>query len=43
MNQIIEGQFLMPTVYIETSIVGYLTSRPSDDIGLAANQNMIIE
>ncbi len=31
------------TVYIETSIVSYLTSRPSNDIRVAANQNTTIE
>jgi len=27
------------TVYIESSIVSYLTARPSNDIRVAANQN----
>ncbi len=30
---------MKPTVYIETSIVSYLTSRPSNDIRVAASQN----
>jgi hypothetical protein len=34
---------LKPTVYIETSIVSYLTSRPSNDIRVAANQNTTVE
>ncbi len=31
------------TVYIESSIVSYLTARPSNDIRVAANQNTTIE
>jgi predicted nucleic acid-binding protein len=34
---------LKPTVYIETSIISYLTSRPSNDIRAAANQNTTLE
>ncbi|MCX7096662.1 MAG: type II toxin-antitoxin system VapC family toxin [Methylococcales bacterium] len=34
---------MKPTVYIETSIISYLTSRPSNDIRVAANQNATIE
>ena len=34
---------MKPTVYIETSIVSYLTSRPSNDIRVAASQNTTIE
>ena len=34
---------MKPTVYVETSIVSYLTSRPSNDIRVAASQNMTIE
>jgi len=34
---------LKPTVYLETSIVSYLTSRPSNDIRVAANQNATVE
>lgn len=34
---------MKPTVYLETSIVSYLTSRPSNDIRVAANQNTTIE
>lgn len=29
-----------PTIYIETSIIGYLSSRPSRDLITAANQQM---
>jgi predicted nucleic acid-binding protein len=32
-----------PKVYIETSIVSYLTARPSNDIRAAANQNATAE
>ena len=31
---------MKPSVYIETSIIGYLTSRPSRDLITAANQQM---
>lgn len=34
---------MKPTVYIETSIISYLTARPSNDIRSAARQNSIIE
>ncbi|TAN50190.1 MAG: DNA-binding protein [Methylococcaceae bacterium] len=34
---------MRPTVYVETSIVSYLTSRPSNDIRVAANQNTTVE
>jgi len=34
---------LKPKVYIETSIVSYLTARPSNDIRAMANQNTTIE
>jgi len=34
---------LKQTVYVETSIVSYLTSRPSNDIRAAANQNTTFE
>ena len=34
---------MKPKVYIETSIVSYLTARPSNDIRVAANQNATIE
>jgi len=33
----------MPKIYIETSIPSYLTARPSNDIRVAANQNITIE
>lgn len=32
-----------PKVYIETSIFSYLTARPSNDLRVAANQNVTIE
>ena len=32
-----------PKVYIETSIISYLTARPSNDIRVVANQNTTIE
>ena len=34
---------MKPKVYIETSIISYLTARPSNDIRVAANQNTTIE
>ena len=34
---------MKPEVYIETSIVSYLTARPSNDIRAMANQNITIE
>jgi hypothetical protein len=34
---------MKPKVYIETSIVSYLTSRLSNDIRTVANQNTTIE
>jgi len=34
---------LKPKVYVETSIVSYLTSRPSNDIRAAANQGSTFE
>lgn len=34
---------MRPTVYIETSVISYLTARPSNDIRAAANQNATIE
>jgi predicted nucleic acid-binding protein len=34
---------MKPTVYIETSIVSYLTSRPSSDVRAAACQNITAE
>ncbi len=34
---------MKPLVYVETSIVSYLTSRPSNDIRAAANQNTTFE
>lgn len=34
---------MKPTVYIETSIIGYLASRPSRDLITAANQQMTHE
>jgi hypothetical protein len=34
---------MKPTVYIETSIIGYVTSRPSRDLITAANQQMTHE
>jgi len=30
-------------IYIETSVPSYLTARPSNDIRVAANQNITIE
>ncbi len=34
---------MKPTVYLETSIIGYLTSRPSRDLITAANQQLAHE
>jgi len=34
---------MKPTVYLETSIVGYLASRPSRDLVTAANQQLTHE
>lgn len=34
---------MKPSVYIETSIVSYLTARPSNDIRAMANQNTTVE
>jgi len=34
---------LKPKVYIETSIVSYLTAKPSKDIRAAANQSITFE
>lgn len=34
---------MKPKVYIETSIVSYLTARPSNDVRVVANQNTTIE
>lgn len=34
---------MKPTVYLETSIIGYLTSRPSRDLITAANQQLMRE
>lgn len=34
---------MKPTVYIETSIVSYLTARPSNDLRAAANQSTTLE
>lgn len=34
---------MKPTVYLETSIIGYLTSRPSRDLITAANQQLTHE
>lgn len=34
---------MKPRVYIETSIFSYLTSRPSNDIRVVANQNTTVE
>ena len=34
---------MRPKVYIETSIIGYLTARQSNDIRAAANQNATLE
>lgn len=34
---------MRPKVYIETSVISYLTARPSNDIRAAANQNATIE
>lgn len=34
---------MKPKVYIETSILSYLTARPSNDIRVVANQNTTIE
>lgn len=34
---------MKPTIYIETSIVSYLTARPSNDIRVIANQKATLE
>jgi hypothetical protein len=34
---------MKPTVYVETSIISYLTARPSRDILIAANQQVTQE
>lgn len=34
---------MKPTVYIETSVVSYLTARPSNDVRVAACQNITAE
>ena len=34
---------MKPKVYIETSVISYLTARPSNDIRAMANQNVTIE
>jgi hypothetical protein len=34
---------LKAKVYIETSVISYLTARPSNDIRAMANQNVTIE
>jgi hypothetical protein len=36
-------KYVKPKVYIETSILSYLTARPSNDIRVVANQNTTIE
>jgi hypothetical protein len=32
-----------PTVYLETSIIGYVTSRPSRDLVTAGNQQLTLD
>jgi L-rhamnose mutarotase len=39
---LMEG-ILKAKVYIETSVISYLTARPSNDIRAMANQNVTIE
>jgi predicted nucleic acid-binding protein len=39
----LSGGFLKAKVYIETSVISYLTARPSNDIRATANQNVTIE
>ncbi len=34
---------MKPTVYVETSLVSYLTARPSRDLVLAANQRLTLD
>ena len=34
---------MKPSVYLETSVIGYLTSRPSRDIVTAAHQQITLE
>jgi len=34
---------MKPTVYIETSIISYLTARPSNDVRALANQSITLE
>jgi len=42
-EQEVERPTMQPSVYLETSIIGYLTSRPSRDLITAANQQMTRE
>ena len=37
------GGTLKPKVYIETSVISYLTARPSNDLRAMANQNATVE
>jgi len=41
-TRLLEG-ILKAKVYIETSVISYLTARPSNDIRAMANQNVTIE
>lgn len=34
---------MKPRVYVETSVISYLTAKPSNDIRAAANQNITLE
>ena len=43
MSQISKGENVKSKIYIETSILSYLTARPSNDIRVVANQNTTIE
>jgi predicted nucleic acid-binding protein len=38
-----ENKIMKPKVYIETTILSYLTARPSNDLRAMANQNTTIE
>ena len=43
-REIIWGEtYLKPKVYIETSILSYLTARQSNDLRVATNQNITLE
>jgi len=37
------GKIVKPRVYVETSVISYLTARPSNDLRAMANQNATVE